>query len=517
MISKWFSRLVYGLFFLLFLFVFLNMIPCQGGNAFFLLCASGVFLAFLFFFYPRLCRFAEGLSSRQFFSLAACFLGAFFLLCALFGWHMLTVPKTDWGTVYYSAVEIAQTGHVSTEVNQYTASYYFTKGPNSEYFVIYPNNLAVLTLLAAFYKVLSFFGVDLLSTAGIYAGVLFNVLFLTAGALGGFLFCQRAIGKGGALLYLLFSCLFSGFLLNSYRFYTDTLSLPFVTFSLYAVSFLKPEGSWKKQFLSIFLSGIILGLGILMKGSLAVLAVAFGMYFFLRLKKKGFLGTACLLLSLLLVNGAFGFYKSRCPFVDYSREEELSFPITHWIMMAFGGNGGYSQADFEYTASFPNREAKTKANFEEMERRLSSFSSPADFLSFELAKTEATWGDGKFAQENHLAWKEDKGPLYDWILSDGTFYPVFHLYSTTFLYGLYSLFLLSAFLGLFAKEGDWDTLFCIILTGVLLFFSMWETRSRYLLNMTPVFFLFAISGLEKVRTGRFPVFHPGKRRNSVIE
>ena len=508
MLSKWLSRLANGVFFLLFAFLFLNIILCHSEHRAVILLLTGAVTVLLCRFYPAFFRMANALSNRRIAVISALLLGLFFFGCALTGRLMLTVPKTDWGTVYYSAMEIVEQGKVSTEINAQTACYYFTKGPNSEYFVIYPNNLFLLTLLTGFYKLLSLFGFSLGNGAALYAGVLLNVLFITLSALGGFLLARRLYGNGAALLYLILSCLFAGFYSNSYRFYTDTLSLPFVTFSLYAYSFVDGKKPWKKSFLPLLFTGVTVSLGILMKGSVVILLTAFLIHLLLcngrnkertaRLQ-KGPLYALLLLLCFLSVNGLFGLYKKNCPYIDYSREEELTFPVTHWIMMAFGGSGGYSQADFEYTASFPGKAQKQAANVEKIKERLAGFSSPAGFLAFELAKTEGTWGDGKFAQENHLAWKEDKGPIYDWILPDGPFYPIFSVYITVFLFLLYSLFLLSAFFGLFQRQADYGTLLCIILTGVILFFSIWETRSRYLLNMTPVFFLFALSGLERLR------------------
>ena len=65
------------------------------------------------------------------------------------------------------------------------------------------------------------------------------------------------------------------------------------------------------------------------------------------------------------------------------------------------------------------------------------------------------------------------------------------------------LFFASMARGMFSRPGA-AALINIMIFGVLLFFAFWETKSRYLLNFTPMFFLCGIDGLKAVLAVKVP-------------
>lgn len=423
------------------------------------------------------------------------------LLMAAIGWMMLPLLKTDLGTVYYSAMEIIEKGRVNDILTDYNRMTMIRNMTNNEYFVVYPNNLPILFFLTVFYRGVCALGISMASDLGVYMGVLLNIASILLSVWIGSRTACKIWGKKGALTYLGFAAFFLPYYINASRFYTDTLTLVFPVLAVYLYIRIRETGELKKRAAGCIALGLCLTAGFLLKGSCIIVAVALVIHSFISGLNRRTLAAILIAACVFGVSyQAWQSYVRNCSWIDMSREDALTFPAVHWIMMALSGNGGFRQEDFDYTYSFEGKKEKQAADIERAREKLEELGGAGGFIRFEMNKIALTWGDGKFAQQAHLEWMQKDTWVQEFVNDEGRYYPVFYVYTRAFVVILYTLFLFSAAGGCFRKNGIMSVInICIF--GVLLFFAVWETKSRYLLNYTPLFFLCAIDGLNVLKTG----------------
>ena len=500
--SRFLSRMFYIVWFLSFSVLFYHTVKMYHRMRTILLAAVilyalgiGTLLVFR--------QFVDALSDRGINIFILCIMILMMLLLVKFGFVMCVPPFNDTGTAYYSAAEVLQNGHISTEVNAYTSCNWATHTSNHDYFLIYPNNTFLVFYQVCYYKLLSLFTpVDMYAESGYRAAVVLNAISITLAAGFGAVIAKKCKGNCAAVLYILSSAMFIPYYLHAYKAYSDTLSMPYITGAILCFILARKKDE-KNQIdpYKMLLAGALLTLGILIKGSVLVVLVALPIYIFLQdhpIKKK-LLYMAVPVLEVVVLISAWSFYMDHCSWLNTERADEYEFPSMHWIMMASIGSGDYRQSDFDYTQSFPTLEQRKEADTEEFLRRVSSYGSAANYLRFEVKKIAAVLADGIYAQSSHLKMTFSKVPwLEDWVTSDGTYYKLFYAYITIFITAFYLAFLAGAILGIIKAPTHESTLWHIILFGVLLFFAFWEFKSRYLLNFVPVFFLILIFSLVDV-------------------
>lgn len=159
-----------------------------------------------------------------------------FAFSAAVGWLMLCTPFNDTGSVYYAVAEILETGTISKEINDFTSCYWATGTSNHDYFLIYPHNIFLIYYLLPYYRMITnVFSVSMYTAAGIYASVLLNAASITCAVAFGFYAARKAKGNCTAYLYLLFSVICVPYYIHAYKAYSDTLSLPYVAFSIFCL------------------------------------------------------------------------------------------------------------------------------------------------------------------------------------------------------------------------------------------------------------------------------------------
>lgn len=414
------------------------------------------------------------------------------------GYKMVSGIFTDLGAVYYSAWDIAERGGVNTLCTGDEAYSIFFEGSNNDYFVRYHNNLSLLGILALFYKLLSLFNLTADSIISNYLSVLLNIAFIMSGVIFGTLTVKNLFGKKGIVVYLIMSGLFVPYYIHACRFYTDSMSMPFVSITLWLYSI--PDNKFKPIFIKYALIGISIALGCLIKGSVIVLLAALLIHLILKsIKNIRFAATA--IIAVALISGIWGAYTKNCDWVDLSKSDSLEFPITHWIMMGLdrGTVGGYSQIDFEYTDSFPSKAEKQRANIEVIMRRLGEFDSLSELADFEFTKAALAWGDGQYMQDNHIEWGINRNGVYNIVSTSGRFYPVYNIYIVVYAFCMYIFAVAGSILSIKKPKVDFAMFLRLTMLGVILFFMLWESKSRYLFNFTPVFMLAAIYGAEEIK------------------
>lgn len=199
---------------------------------------------------------------------------------------------------------------------------------------------------------------------------------------------------------------------------------------------------------------------------------------------------------------------------DMSDNEDLVFPFTHFAMMGMQKvyiedrgtiYGAYAPEDVLYTESFVGKDAKSKANIEEIKRRLKNFG-PMGYLEFLVGKGLWVLSDGSFyyGGEGNFMLSEpySKGKiakeLQNIFLHTGEkFYGLVHIYQ-----GIWILIIFLIMYPIIDKKRlSYDNNIFVIrlaITGIVMFLVLFEARSRYLINSIPFFILLASYGFDLV-------------------
>ncbi len=426
-----------------------------------------------------------------------CVLIAMLVLLCVVGFKMVSEPNTDLGTVYYSAWEIVDDGHVSTVFTGSEKHSYFFKESNNAYFMHYTANIPILALLALFYKVLSVFGLNRDSLLSNYMSILLNIAFIMGSVILTLKTAKNVFGKKGSLAALVMCFTFVPFYINACRFYTDTLSMLFVAAAFYVYS--SSDEKFKYVWLKYALAGAAICAGALIKGSVYVVLVAFIIHLLL----KGIKNLRCcavMLAVIAVLSGVWGVYIDHCSWIDMSQEESMEFPLVHWIMMGMNrsGGGGYVQSDFEYTAQFPSKEEKKAADLEMLSKRFAELGTVDGAGDYLFNKSAGTWLEGQFMQSVHMDWVLKKGGLFDFLSADREHYSLYNIYIVVYIFCIFIFVAAGGIFALRSPKADYGMLLRLTLLGAVIFFMLWESKSRYILNFAPVFMLSAVYGLEGI-------------------
>lgn len=420
-----------------------------------------------------------------------------FILQLTAGFFLISKPITDWGVIDKIAHNYAESGNFD---NMYDG----LKKSSVGYMARYPNNNGILILLSLFYRCLYL----ICGNVPEYAPVILNTIFIFVAVIFTFLIAKKIFNPFGALITVIFCFLFLPYYTYTAYYYSDSLSIPFTTMSIYfcILSVKQPKEKHLKRIIYLVVSALCISVGYTLKGSLLVILV--GVIVYLALSNK--LKYACIsIISIVLAFCVFTmsintFVKS----FNFTTEEELyeqRYPINHWIMMGLHGNGGYYNDDAVFTRHAGNYDQKKKAANAKIAERLNDmgFYGMTNHL---YKKLSFTWGDGTYWISHHLNTKDENGndvntnrnSMFEFVLKDGRYHGAFYIYSNAMHLSILILMVASAYYATRRKRITTMTLIRGIIFGVAIFFMFWEARSRYLFNFTPLFILAAVSGLTTI-------------------
>lgn len=441
---------------------------------------------------PRL----DALSKKQETRIALMALGLYTLVQLVLAWFLLAIPISEFAIVLEAVHHLVETG---------------TLGPFNGYFSTTPNNLGILMLLYLLYKPLSLLGItpgtigigvgDVLAlhnapTAALYAGALLGVASVVGGIYYIWRLAQLLFQKPSrSLLTLLLCLLFAPFLLWTTFFYTDTLSIFFPAAVLY--QYLKSCGATgREKWLRLAATAILCFLGIKMKTTLLLLVPAICIHLLMCLPVKKNLGSGAAILGmLLLLHGGFELYIRNNSWYDYPPERVTSY-ASEWLMMGSHGDGDACQCEecnrvrTSGTPAQRNRLAWawTLENY-------ASYS-PAQLVSFMTHKAVLTWGRGDYEALDYAMNARQDNAARIFLHPGGALRAPLQYYCSTYNLMLLAAFLASLFSGIRRGRFSSFSVVHLCLFGALLFFSVWETHARYLLNFTPLILLCAVQGIE---------------------
>ncbi|MGD6776393.1 hypothetical protein [Sutcliffiella horikoshii] len=369
------------------------------------------------------------------------------------------------------------------------AKLYLETGEVFDYFSIYPNNIFLFCIFLVIGKVF---------TPDLIVFILFNVFIIIASQYLIFLIASKAAGKSVGMISLAVSVLFFPYIFFAPVVYTDTISLIFLLLPLYLM--LDKNGELKTDMPSILLAAFIFSLGMLLKGSLIIFIIAFSITLFLYMKrwKKAYIFLPFFML--FLVKTVFNTAIYQFDILDKEQLAKTSFPVSHWLVMAQNSErvGKYSADDVEWTKQlltiYP-REEVSEIHFEELQHRLQEKRLLGN-LGFNLEKITHTWTDGTYYSLNKIK----RNPIEPTNITSLLDYK-----SGDVLQGFARVQHLILFIGLLlvfllVKDRKAFVTFCMLsIIGYFFFFLLWETRSRYLVSVTPLIILLSCMSYLKIK------------------
>ena len=360
-----------------------------------------------------------------------------------------------------------------------------------EYFARYPNNIALLLLYTAVFKISSFF----FHSTSDYFLLALNILAVDVGV---YYIIQTAgvISPQAKHFTILFSCLFAPFYLYLPICYTDTISIPLVSSTLYST--LRIIRDWerfskKEKYTRCLLLGFLLLLGFQMKGSLIILLIAaFLLLFFCFPFKRFLIVGGSVLCSFLAAFFLWNSFVNSLNLISQEEYDRWRFPYTHWIMMGIHGKGNYRTEDARFTLSFDTYEEKKAATTEAIVEELHRIGVKGLIQRCFIKATTYTWNYGTCFAERYLGDFGDPpylpNDLHKIVLTDGKYHWILRAFTQTIWLFFFSLSSINA-IGEFRKYAPDHFLFTVSLTGAMCFFMIWEIHPRLTLNFTPLVLL----------------------------
>jgi 4-amino-4-deoxy-L-arabinose transferase-like glycosyltransferase len=380
-------------------------------------------------------------------------------------------PTWDFGVLVNGANEFLATGEVN------------------EYFNIYPNNILLLFIL-------SFIGKVTVPHLLVYE--LFNVAVILVSQYLIFRIASKLAGNAAGVICLLGSVLFFPYIFYAPIVYTDTVSLIFL---LVPLNFLiSRDGHFRGNALIVIAASVILSFGMLLKGSLVIFIIALSITLFFYMKKWRKLYLIIPFLILLISKSLFNLSLYQTGVLDEEQIEQNSFPITHWMVMAQNEDrlGKYAQSDVDWTKQLLEEHPKEDVkdiHLQELKNRIDEKGFTGN-VKFNLEKLAHTWSDGTYYSLNKLRRYPQDPENFESLVN----YKSGHLvqgYARVqqfiLLFGLvFTLALLKQ------KESRPFIMFAALsIIGFFFFFLIWETRSRYLVSVTPLIILLSGIGYFK--------------------
>lgn len=403
-----------------------------------------------------------------------------------FAYIFAVIPGWDFGAIYESSLKNL-TNELAINENPY--------------FYRYGNNLACVILLTIIYTIPNLLGVSSYTIYGVI-GILFNILCIDIGLIFIYKILKMYFTENKIKTFWLLTLICTPFITYVPIFYTDTISLPFVTGGIYYLLQLINKDN-KKMFNAI-LGALLLGIGCCLKFTIIIILIGFLITYLMYIKSSEkeiskIKITTLIVIAFIIPTLLLNTYKS----LTFNKEKlnKESFPITHWIMMGLTGNGGYNQSDVDYTGSYDTKEKKKKANIKVINQRLNNLIHEKEIISFYTNKTLYVWGDGTFFATAKL----NVNPINDmeikeYILPISHKNHLFTIVAQTQLIIILLFIIIGIILNnyLSEKEQILQKFLNITIFGIFLFFLIWEARSRYLVNMLPVLLLSSYLGIKSL-------------------
>ncbi|URZ16937.1 hypothetical protein CLFE_029840 [Clostridium felsineum DSM 794] len=406
-----------------------------------------------------------------------------------------TSPNWDSGVVFSDVIAFMDKGKIV----------------NSQYYVLYPNNLGLLSVLILYFKFLKVFGV----VHSLYAASILNVVVMNISVLLIYLICEKVIGIEGAITSLFFSFIFVILSCWVTTPYTDILGMIYPLLILYLYLKSKEIKRNKVKLPVYILIGIVAMFAYKMKPTSLFVMIAIIMVLIItniKHPKKFALKCALMLLGLIFSLNVFNYSLDNSGILNHKLKYvyEHSTPPTYFLMIGMQKQyikdrgalyGAVDAADARLNNKSQTKENRIKQNIPEIKKRLREFGFK-EYLKFLSNKASWIFGDGTFYAYGEGDYKESKLVHKDRISKNiqNVMYPNSdkYIYFAHFLEGAWIVLIFFIVFPLFLKEKYKDkeelSILRITILGVFIFLLFFEGRSRYLYNNIGIFIITSVYG-----------------------
>ena len=485
--QKQLTRIFSAGFALIWGWVFLNSVLRWQHNGLAALAAGAVLGAVLFALARFVLPLLDQLPRRRFRLLLGAVLVLYGLALGWLGFLLAEVPIMDMNTVLQSLPDFLDDG-----IPQVWGGYYVTCN----------NNLGLALLLTGWYRLVGLFGITPDTEAGIYAGIVLNVLAIWLAVVLVCMLARRILhhNSGVALTFLL-AAGFLPFVLWAPCFYSDTLSLPFGLLVLLCWNYYRAEKRRPVRIALLVAMGAAAFVGYAVKGSVAVILVALVIQLFLEKKPRQALAGALVLVVMFIgLNTGYRAWQ-HSGLLDFSVEDEIGFPIELWFAYGSTGDGNYNDPVCQAAKDLPTMDDRRQMLRQFIIEQYSS-RGPLEQLDFMTRKAVITWGDGLYDAQEFLATPLKSNWTHRFILEGQPGYMPMIYYCQAYQFLLMGLVLAGAVGAVRRARPGTLTLARVSVFGLMLFLSFWETKARYSFNFTPLLILLAAATLWRLARQR---------------
>lgn len=347
--------------------------------------------------------------------------------------------------------------------------------------------------MTCFFKVEKF----LIGRMSNYPTLLCNILMIDIAIVCIYYLIRKTLGARAATIYMCLSLFFTPFYVYIPFVYTDTLSMPFVALVMVMLYKFINEKTKLKAILYILLGGALAGIGFNTKASVIVIVVAIIIWLILR-KEKVLMGIGIFLLGFAISVGAGQIAINNLVPITEEEYNEYKFPVSHWILLGLNGLGGWDADIVQMTIECGDYAVKQETMINGIEEKLSEYGATGLFWHLTDKNALRMWGAGTYNADLYAS----RGPVREGIihlftLPTGKYYPIYYYYSQGYHVALLIFMLFSAIKRWNKGIIDSVLLSHITLFGVLIFFSIWECNSRYLLNFSTLILFTAVAGMTE--------------------
>jgi hypothetical protein len=509
-VPRWLAVLISGWFFIVFAYVLTRFVSTNLPDAIVLgavaLAYGGAALAI-----DRFVGGIDWIERHRVPLLAVGFLVVFALqlLCVR---ELYSTHHWDPRAVFGAAIRLAEFNQLPMAVH--TPAMYLRFGLPVSYWSRYPNNLPLVFVYEAVFRVCAAIGLS----SPVYVSTCVNVLVLDVGVLLTGVCARRLWGRSAGRIALVIALPFLAFSPWISVAYSDTIAtvFPILLLCLY-MRYL--DAAPRVQFLYAAAIGGVTALGYLFKPHVVAMTLAIGFVHALAPRSESPLiakasKLVAVALAALMVAGAFGAYRDYRMKGLISKEQfaASAFPVTHLIAMSLGTElGGYNEADVTEESAIAGAEAKNERNIRVIKERLARMG-PLGYAAFLDRKLRWMTTDGTFFWQSEASASKiepiHRGAfartLQAVLFRDG---PSFRYYSLV-ASGMWLAILFSMVAPVAtSRRFDTDRVLLVARASIivlLLMLLVLEGRSRYLIAFMPVFVLLASYFLAGLSTGRVP-------------
>lgn len=293
--------------------------------------------------------------------------------------------------------------------------------------------------------------------------------------------------------------------------YTDTLSMPIITGIVLLYLKIDKNSLVKKNFTLCVAIGVLSLMGYKLKGSVAIVLIAIIIFNFIKfdfLKSIKYCGI--ILGAFLVAACTYNSFLNYSQLVTKEQRNRCEFPIVHWIMLGLNDEAyttnpysGYRPEDPQYTARSGEYSEKISANVKEIKNRIKSKGTNGMIYFISRKTGKYTWGDGTYGSVARVRYDDvigERNIFHEIFMLEGKYNGIYKFYCQTYHLVVLMLILCSALIRDKKSVNENIRFFKLIVIGFILFFSLWESCSRFLLHFYLIFSILAIDGIIKLKT-----------------